>query len=324
MKDGPAAGAGGAGTLTGVLLVFLDGVGIGLPDPERNPFFQARLPVLHRLLGDALPSLDRPEVTSRPEDPEGTRPARAFPVDACLGVEGLPQSGTGQASLFTGQNGPRRFGRHFGPWVPVALRPLVEEANLLRLAARRGHRVTFANAYPEGWPGERRARRMAGAPLAAHASGLMVRHADALARGDAVASEIVNEGWRRHPGLAGLPRVTPGESGAHLARIASGHHLTLFAHYATDTQGHRGGMEGAVRALERVDAFLGGVLAGLPEGHLLAVFSDHGNVEDVTAGHTRNPALGLLAGPGAPERSRAATDLTRVTPAILDWLEGAG
>ena len=135
-------------------------------------------------------------------------------MDACLGVDGLPQSGTGQATLFTGENGARRFGRHFGPWVPVALRPMVEKENLLRRAGERGHAVTFANAYPEGWPGERRSRRLAGAPLAALASGLMVRHVEALRRGDAVASEIVNEGWRRHLGHDSLPTVTPGRAGA--------------------------------------------------------------------------------------------------------------
>lgn len=314
-------------------------MGIGLPDPDRNPFFQARLPVLRQLLGGDPPSLDQPAVSSPARgggapsrDTSGSSPgpaadgaassraAGAFPVDACLGVEGLPQSGTGQASLFTGRNAPRAFGRHFGPWVPVALQPVVEEENLLRRAADQGHRVTFANAYPEGWPGERRGRRLAGAPLAAHAGGFMTRHVDALSRGEAVASEIVNDGWRRHLGHEHLPRVTAAQAGAHLGRLAAGHELTLFAHYSTDTEGHRGGMEGSVGALERVDAFLGGVLGELPVGHLLAVFSDHGNVEDVNAGHTRNPALGLLAGPGARERSLEVADLTRVTPAVLDWL----
>lgn len=301
-------------------------MGIGLPDPERNPFFRARLPVLRGLLGGGLPSLEQPELAWAGTEgagglPKPARPARAFPVDACLGMEGLPQSGTGQASLFTGRNGAHLFGRHFGPWVPVALRPLVEEENLLRRALDRGRRVTFANAYPEGWPGARRSRRLAGAPLAAHASGLMVRHVDALSRGEAVASEIVNDGWRRHLGHDALPRVTPVEAGACLGRMAAGHHLTLFAHYATDTQGHRGGMDGSVKALERVDAFLGGILDELPPGHLLALLSDHGNVEDVTAGHTRNPALGLLVGPGSDARSRQIPDLTRATPAILEWLD---
>ena len=33
---------------------------------------------------------------------------------------------------------PQSYGRHFGPWTPVALRPLVEERSLLRRAVDRG------------------------------------------------------------------------------------------------------------------------------------------------------------------------------------------
>ncbi|HEM46167.1 MAG TPA: peptidase, partial [Alphaproteobacteria bacterium] len=54
-----------------------------------------------------------------------------------------------------------------------------------------------------------------------------------------------------------------------------------------------------VEALERVDAFLEGLLDAMEDDVLLLVASDHGNVEDVTAGHTRNPALGAALGLGA-------------------------
>jgi bisphosphoglycerate-independent phosphoglycerate mutase (AlkP superfamily) len=135
-----------------------------------------------------------------------------------------------------------------------------------------------------------------------------------------VASEIENEGWRKHLGFADLPRVEPREAGAILGRISSGHRLTLYAHYATDIAGHRGGMDGARAALERVDLFLGGILEMLPRDHLLLVASDHGNIEDVEAGHTLNPALGLAAGPGCVERTRGMESILDVTPRILEWL----
>jgi 2,3-bisphosphoglycerate-independent phosphoglycerate mutase len=76
-----------------------------------------------------------------------------------------------------------------------------------------------------------------------------------------------------------------------------------------------------VRALECVDAFLGGVVDALPGGTLLVIASDHGNIEDATTGHTRNPVPVLALGPGAAEvadRTRAITD---VAPALLDLLE---
>ena len=70
-------------------------------------------------------------------------------MDARLKTEGLPQSGTGQYSLFTGDNGALRFGRHYGPWVPTALREPLRMDNLLTRALAMGLRVAFANAYPE-------------------------------------------------------------------------------------------------------------------------------------------------------------------------------
>ena len=294
-----------------VLLVFLDGVGIGPADPEVNPFLNARIPTLHHLMGGVLPTLDAPVV-----DGGG---GHSFPVDATLGVDGTPQSGTGQVALLTGESAAELYGRHFGPWTPVALRPLVEDHSVLKRVRQAGRSVAFANAYPKGWPGARGGRRIAGPPLAARGAGLLTRHEEALASGDAVSSEIVNDGWQRHLGHTTLPDVTAGEAGANLARIANRHDLTLYAHYATDTAGHRGRMEGAVAALERVDAFLEGVTTHLDNGALLLLVSDHGNLEDVRVGHTRNPSLGVAAGAGA-EHAAALRDLRHITPFLVESL----
>jgi hypothetical protein len=301
--------------MTRVLFVFLDGVGIGRADPARNPFLHARLPVLRGLLGDRLPTLDDPVVHHR-----GTREAVAFPLDASLGVEGRPQSGTGQTSLLTGVNGAERFGRHFGPWVPVALRPLVEEGSVLRRVVDAGRPAVFANAYPREWARSRGSRRIAAPPLAARAAGLLTRAQPELAAGDAVASEIVNEGWRTRWPDEAIPPVTPEEAGGVLGRLSGGADLTFYAHYSTDTAGHSGSAEESRAALERVDRFLGGALALLPPDHLLLVASDHGNIEELEAGHTLNPALGLLVGPEARARARALGTLLDPAPALLDWI----
>ncbi|HKK94441.1 MAG TPA: alkaline phosphatase family protein [Longimicrobiales bacterium] len=224
-------------------------------------------------------------------------------------------------------NAAREFGRHFGPWVPTALRPLVRDENLLVRAGRAGHRTAFANAYPSGWPGERARRRVAGPPLAALGAGRLDRHAEHLARGEAVSSEIVNDGWIRHLGPDDLPRPTPREAGRTLAAIAAPGGLTMYAHYATDTAGHRSDVSAGVAALERVDDFLGGVLEALPPSHRLVVVSDHGNIEDVRRGHTRNPALGLVVGGRGDSDSRAEdaaerlTSLMRVPEVVMALLD---
>ncbi len=299
-----------------VLLVFLDGVGIGEDDPDVNPLAAARMPRLRAMLGGRIPV--REQLEGGRIEGEG---AVMVAADATLGVAGRPQSGTGQTALFTGENAPALFGRHFGSWVPTPLRPLLAERSLLARAVRAGRSAAFANAYPvsvfgvEAFVG----KRPAAPPLAAHAAGLLVRDRDELRAGHAVASSITREGWLRQLGVD-LPAVTADEAGRHLAAIAAGHEVTLFAHYDTDAVGHRGEMAPAVAALERVDAFLGGLLDALPGDALLVVASDHGNVEDVRAGHTLNPVPVIAAGPGREAVAGSVRDLTHVAPALLGLL----
>jgi 2,3-bisphosphoglycerate-independent phosphoglycerate mutase len=300
-----------------VLLVFLDGVGIGAADAGRNPFLRARLPVLRRLLGGRLPVADALDAGGRIESSDAVLVA----ADATLGVAGVPQSGTGQTSLLTGRNAAAEYGRHFGPWVPTGLRALLAAENLLSRAVQSGARAAFANAYPlAGIDADPRIfRRPAAPPLAAQAAGVLVRGLPELARGEAVASSITNERWRERLGDE-LAEVDAAEAGRRLARIAAGAEVTLFAHYDTDYAGHRGGMEGAVAVLERVDAFLGGIVAALPADALLVVGSDHGNVEEVGGGHTRNPVPVLLAGAGREEAAAGVRDIAGVVPALARTL----
>ena len=269
------------------------------------------------------PRLSLPAPTHRPARSSTATNAREiafFPLDATLGVDGRPQSGTGQTALLTGRNAAELFGRHFGPWTPVALRPLLERESVLQRALDAGHEVAFANAYPRGWPGKTASRRLAAVPLAALSAGLLTRHQEDLIAGRAVASGIVNDGWIEGLGFGEVPTVTPREAGHALARVANSAALTLYAHYATDHAGHHGGMAGARAALETVDAFLGGVLDRVDRAALVLLTSDHGNIEDVGGGHTRNPALSMLVGPDAIARSEALRSLMDVPGAVLKWL----
>lgn len=300
-----------------VLLVFLDGVGIGADDAAANPFVAARLPRLREVLGGRLPVRGQLDGAGRIDAAGATLVA----ADATLGVAGRPQSGTGQTALLTGINAPREFGRHFGSWVPTALRPRLAAESLLARALRAGRSAAFANAHPiarfglEVFVG----RRPAAPPLAAHAVGLLTRDRDELRQGRAVASSITNERWRADL-RADVPDVTAARAGRNLAGIAAEHAVTLYAHYDTDAAGHREDLAGAVAALERVDAFLGGVVDALPADALLVVASDHGNVEDVGGGHTLNPVPVIAVGRGRELLAEQVRDLTHVTPALLGLL----
>ena len=90
-----------------VHIFFLDGVGLGGPEPAGNPFAAARLPNLTGLLGAEWYLAGRGLVV-------GARASLA-PTDATLGLPGRPQSATGQATILTGRNVPALVGEHYGP-----------------------------------------------------------------------------------------------------------------------------------------------------------------------------------------------------------------
>lgn len=296
-----------------VLLFFVDGVGIGDDDAATNPAAAFDWPVVSRLLGGARPVAGAASGAGASASVVG--------LDATLGVPGLPQSGTGQATLLTGENAAERFGRHFGPWTPTSLRPLVAERSVLARARAAGRSVAFANAYPEELLDRDFGRRLplplrAGPVIAARGAGVLTRRTPDLVRGDAVASEITNGGWRDRLGRTEVPPIGAAEAGANLAAIVNAHDLTLYAHWATDTVGHDRDMAKAILALERVDAFLGGVVGGLGEETLVVIASDHGNIEDVRTQHTTNPALCLVWGAGHQELAASMSSLTDVAGAI--------
>ncbi|HEY0529636.1 MAG TPA: alkaline phosphatase family protein [Gemmatimonadaceae bacterium] len=302
-----------------VLMVFLDGVGVGPDDPSTNPLAAADSKVLRGLLeGRRVVAESLPFIGER---------ASMLGLDATLGVDGLPQSGTGQAALLTGVNAAERFGRHFGPYAPTQLRGILEHESILARASRAGYSVAFANAYPAeliamaGGTGRLPLPLRAAIVVAALGAGVLNRNEDDLVSGNAVASEITHQRWREMTGRSDIPDITPVDSGRNLARIANAHDLTLFAHYATDSAGHLHDVNAGIAAWQRVDGFIGGVVSDLSEDALMIITSDHGNLEDARTQHTRNPAVCIVVGPGHRALATNLRSLTDVTPALLDLLQ---
>lgn len=252
--------------------------------------------------------------------------AVAVGLDATLGVEGLPQSGTGQTALMTGVNAAAHVGAHLGPFPTAGLRALLARHGLPAAARAAGLGVALANAYPDGF----RARAAAGGgrldavARAMALAGVPLRGPDDLRRGAAVAGSLTGHGWRERLGIE-VPIRSPEEAGARLAALAAGHDLTVFAHHATDAAGHRGTLADARALLARYDAFLAGLLAARPAGLEIVLASDHGNVEDVSHGrHTRNPALAAWHGDRPPGRWAAITDVAPAVRAALGLPHGPG
>jgi hypothetical protein len=287
----------------GVLLLFVDGLGLGEDDPEKNPVARARVNRL-RLLRD------RPA-----PDPA----AVLVPTDACLGVPGLPQSATGQTSILAGINAPAAVGRHINGYCTRSLTALLDGRSLFSRVKACGGEVTFANAYTPAFL-EHLPRFLSVSTVATLRAGLTFRTLDDLARGEALFHDFTN---RLLPERGySLPIVTPYEAGARLARLARRHTFTMYEHFLTDRAGHARDMGRGVEILEDLEEFLDAVLSGMDlSAHLVVLASDHGNLEDLsTKRHTRNLVPAIFWGAGASEASAGVRTIADIAPAILRHL----
>jgi 2,3-bisphosphoglycerate-independent phosphoglycerate mutase len=268
-----------------VAWVMLDGVGLA-PAGERNP------------LTSAGGTLSRLGMAAKPSENAPGQVLRA--IDATLGVAGLPQSGTGQATLLSGVNAARLLGYHHGPWPGPSLRPLLASSLPTRVAAAGGS-VRLANAYPQ-------------------------RYRDALATGrmrlNAIATAALAAGAvLEEEGVSPTLGVDESAAGAYGRRLAGDTaSLTIFDAWYSDWLGHRGSWEEATAYAARLDAFLEGLLEARPAGTLLVVTSDHGNFEEMAVKtHTLHPVPLVAVGPGA-EHFDSVSDLAGVAGPIAALL----
>jgi hypothetical protein len=309
-------------TRSHVLVLFMDGVGLGPADPSVNPFAVARTPALSDAFGGRRLLLD--------SAPCHGPSASLLAIDACLDVPGDPQSATGQAALLTGRNISAEVGGHYGPKPspPVAAR--LREGSLFSEVLALGGSAALLNAYPPRYfeyiaSGR---RLYSSIPMAATNAGVSLMTAEDLQAGRALSADFTGKGWAEQPGFPPAPIYGRREAGALLARLARAVDMAWFDFWPSDVAGHRADLHQAVHLVEHFDEVLGGLI-GAWDGHqdLVLITSDHGNLEDLSErGHTRNPVPGILIGP-SDLRAAIAPRLSRLTDfhdVILDVIFGDG
>jgi len=308
------------------LFLFLDGVGLGADNPEINPFALASMPNLRGLLGGrrmVFEALRDGYPYSRIE----TERATLLPLDASLGVPGLPQSASGQATLLTGVNVPAAIGYHYGPKPNPDVAELLLNGNLFSRIKQSGLKAALLNAYPPGYFSaiESGRRLFSAIPLAVTSAGIPLKTLDDLFAGEALSADFTGEGLRERLGLPDTPVLQPFEAGERLAALTRTVDFAFFEFWLSDYAGHSQDMAAARSLLETFDQVLAGLLASWEDREgLVLLTSDHGNLEDLsTRRHTANPVPALLVGTPALRDSFAASlqDLTDITPAILNYLE---
>lgn len=293
------------------ILVFIDGLGWGAPDPLSNP--------CHSYGGEIFRwtgSADSPQV--RPVAGGGA----VRPIDAVLGVPGIPQSATGQTTLLTGINAQGLLGRHLTGFPDPQLRQVLAEKSILKVLRDRGRRARFLNTYrPRFWDLSRAQQWTLSATTVANlAADLPFFGLEDLRQGRAVYQEFTN-GELRARGFDVPPR-TPAEAGRILAEQSRRYDFTLFEYFQSDKAGHSGNRARIEGELKKLDTFLTAALQGLApdlrSDALLVVTSDHGNLEDpATVRHTANPIPVMAWGAGAEDFVRGIARLDEVAGAIL-------
>lgn len=293
-----------------VLTIFIDGVGIGENDPSKNIFFQRDFKFLKNIFGEA-PHLNKQKIEKNGR--------YLFPTDACLGVEDLPQSGTGQTSIFCGINAPKILGKHFGPYPHSTLVPQIQRNNIFKSLLNLNKKVTFANAYPKVFfdyiaSGK---KRLSVTSLSCLLSNVPLKNEDDLKSGNALSAEIDNSRWVTKLNYD-LPIITPQLAAQRLLKLSDENDFTLFEYFYTDHIGHFRIKNVADNILRTFDEFLFYLLSNLPEELTLLICSDHGNIEDMSVKmHTRNPALTISAGKYAKILAKEITDLTQIKKSLL-------
>ncbi len=281
-----------------MIFVLVDGLGLGLDDPAVNPIHGGACPTLERLLHEA------------------------HPLDASMGVAGIPQSATGQTALLTGVNAAHAVGRHVEGFPGPSLRTIIRRHNILRRIRLMGLRCTFANAYFVDRSSEAATRIPQSVTTVSALSALgRVRTRHDLDRDNAVYQDITRASLAAR-GYTG-PLVTPETAAEHLARISGRHAFTLFEYFQTDRMGHKGSPAEAAAVLSVLDRFVAATLARLQtRGRwLFLMTSDHGNIEDARVRHHTMNAVPLVAvGPSASEFAVGLTRIEQVAPAILRFL----
>ena len=355
-----------------ILLIFLDGVGIGRNDPSSNPFALSES-LLSRFTNEAdagLPSQFRKKMSNDisvmqaivESDADKKQPSfRAIfskycdclrshereymqgcgekkedsqkrekkktesksetfrAIDARLGVPGIPQSATGQASLLTGLNVPKGAGGHCAGLPGQAVREILRRESIFLRLSREGLKVSFTNAFTEAFF-KRERPRISATTESALAAGLRLRTIEDVKAGRALYHDFSNFFLREME--YDLDLYSPKKAGKILADMASENDFTLYEYFITDIMGHKGGLKEASIEVAKIDLFLRSVLAKLDlQKHLVIVTSDHGNLEDISLKtHTLNNVPLLCFGKGSRKFASAVKDISDITPHIINFI----
>lgn len=293
-----------------VIFIFIDGVGLG-EDSSGNPFTENRYESFEILTdgffnNQAAPVLQKNQLFK--------------PIDANLGVEGLPQSGTGQTALFTGRNASKEIGKHFGPFPHSGIKPFLKKESVFHAVKEAGKKPYFMNAYPPiFFEHAKKRNRWSCTTLMTKSAGVKLNSTEDVLNETALTAEIVQNAWREKLGID-IPKITPTNAAQRLLNVVPDYDLVLYEYYLTDKAGHKQKHEDAKLVLKPLDEFLLHIIKNKRSEDVLVITSDHGNLEDLsTKTHTRNKVPLFVMGESVQPFEQVES-LTDVKDGIISFI----
>ncbi|HEY6805935.1 MAG TPA: alkaline phosphatase family protein [Pyrinomonadaceae bacterium] len=287
-----------------VLLFFIDGLGIGTRGPH-NP----------------LDNLDAvPLAVFQNEEPVTYLDGIVVPTDPRMGVEGRPQSASGQTTILTGVNAPAAVGYHKQGFPNKELRDIIQTHSIFKqLNEAKVGPITFANAYTSRFFVER-PRWVSATTVAVEAAGMTFRTVDNLRSGDAIFMDYTNRILIERG--EEVSERTEAEAATVLAKLTSEHRFTLYEYFITDKVGHAQDMLMAQQILTSLSLFIRELLQKLDLKRTTVILtSDHGNIEDLSIrNHTLNAVPTIIWGAQRQLIAARIQTLADITPAIVALL----
>jgi len=290
-----------------VLLFFIDGLGIGTRG-RHNPL-------------DNLEAV--PLAVFQNEEPQPFLDGIVIPTDARLGIEGRPQSASGQTTILTGVNAPAAVGYHKQGFPNKALLEIINKHSIFKQLSQSGVKpITFANAYTSLFFNER-PRWVSATTAAVEAAGMKFRTIEDLRNDAAIFMDYTNRILIERG--EDVNERTEREAAVVLAKLGSQHRFTLYEYFITDKAGHAQDMALAQKVLESLALFIRELLNLVDlERTTVILTSDHGNIEDLSSrNHTLHAVPTVVWG---AQRERIATrikTLADITPSIVALLTEA-
>lgn len=288
-----------------LIFIFIDGFGIGEANSIKNPVYKAYTPTWDYVQSSG----------------------KVIATDACLEVAGLPQSATGQTSIFTGVNASKVLGRHLHGQPTETLKKIISSNNLFKELLKRGLKVTNANIYRPEYlskildPTEKKYKPSVTTVMTLR-SGLNCRTLEDYKLGKGVYHDIT--GKILVEGGYAESTITSKTAARRLYNLSREYDFTMFEHFMTDIIGHKMNMEEAVENIELLDSFLGELIELVDfDEDFIIITSDHGNIEDLTIKtHTFNKVPTVILGNRGQFDAINIKSLVDIMPIVLGIFDG--